>query len=355
MAIEKAAVIGGGTMGNGIAQVIAQSGIEVTLVDIDAAALTRATDRIKANLERLASREKISSDDVAATLGAAQHLDRPRGGRRRRPTTSIETVIEDFEVKSDVLSRLDKVCREDVVLASNTSQFSITKLAATTGRPDRVIGSPLVQPTAGDEADRDHPRRRDLRRRRWRRPRSWPSATARRRRLPKGHAGVHHLAADRRPGAGGGADRRGGDRRRGRRQPRLRARLQPRDGAARHGRLLRARHDDPGRRQHARPVRRALPGAAGPARPGQRRPPRPQDRPRLQRLLGAAEDGRHRQGRARRRRRRRHDRQPARQRPRRGNPGSARRPPPPRSPPTARSAPSSSPVPAARRSRPAPT
>jgi 3-hydroxybutyryl-CoA dehydrogenase len=145
MAIEKAAVIGGGTMGIGIAQVIAQSGIEVTLVDIDAAALTRASDRIKASLERLASREKISSDDVAATLGrlsTSTDLEEAGAGADH----VVETVIEDFEVKSDVLSRLDKVCREDVVLASNTSQFSITKLAATTGRPDRVIGSHWFNP-----------------------------------------------------------------------------------------------------------------------------------------------------------------------------------------------------------------
>jgi len=145
MAIEKAAVIGGGTMGNGIAQVIAQSGIEVTLVDIDAAALTRATDRIKANLERLASREKISSDDVAATLGRlSTSTDLEEAGAAADHV--VETVIEDFDVKSDVLSRLDKVCREDVILASNTSQFSITKLAATTGRPDRVIGSHWFNP-----------------------------------------------------------------------------------------------------------------------------------------------------------------------------------------------------------------
>jgi 3-hydroxybutyryl-CoA dehydrogenase len=145
MAIEKAAVIGGGTMGNGIAQVIAQSGIGVTLVDIDAAALTRATDRIKANLERLASREKITSDEVSATLGRlTTTTDVEAAGAGADHV--VETVIEDFEVKSDVLSRLDKVCREDVILASNTSQFSITKLAATTGRPDRVIGSHWFNP-----------------------------------------------------------------------------------------------------------------------------------------------------------------------------------------------------------------
>jgi 3-hydroxybutyryl-CoA dehydrogenase len=145
MSIEKVAVIGGGTMGNGIAQVVAQSGLEVTLVDIDEGALQRATERIEKNLERLASREKISAEEVGETLarlGTTTDLESAGAAADH----VIETVIEDFEVKSDVLSRLDKVCREDVILASNTSQFSITKLAATTGRPDRVIGSHWFNP-----------------------------------------------------------------------------------------------------------------------------------------------------------------------------------------------------------------
>jgi 3-hydroxybutyryl-CoA dehydrogenase len=145
MAIEKVAVIGGGTMGNGIAQVVARSGLEVTLVDIDEGALQRATERIEKNLRRLASREKISADAVGETmarLSTTTDLESAGAGADH----VIETVIEDFGVKSDVLGRLDQVCRDDVILASNTSQFSITKLAATTGRPDRVIGSHWFNP-----------------------------------------------------------------------------------------------------------------------------------------------------------------------------------------------------------------
>jgi len=145
MAIESVAVIGGGTMGNGIAQVVAGSGLAVTLVDIDEGALEKATARIRKSLERLVQREKITAEEVAEILGriatttdleaAAVDADH-----------AIETVIEDFATKADVLGRLDAACREDVILASNTSQFSITKLAATTGRPDRVIGSHWFNP-----------------------------------------------------------------------------------------------------------------------------------------------------------------------------------------------------------------
>jgi 3-hydroxybutyryl-CoA dehydrogenase len=145
MAIEKVAVIGGGTMGNGIAQVVAQSGLQVTLVDIDEGALVRARERIEKNLNRLAERERIAPEAVGETLGrltTSTDLEASAAGVDH----VIETVIEDFGVKSDVLSRLDEVCREDVIIASNTSQFSITKLATSTNRPDKVIGSHWFNP-----------------------------------------------------------------------------------------------------------------------------------------------------------------------------------------------------------------
>jgi 3-hydroxybutyryl-CoA dehydrogenase len=145
MAIEKVAVIGGGTMGNGIAQVVAQSGLQVTLVDIDEAALVRAGERIEKNLNRLAERERIAPEAVGETLGRltmSTDLEASAAGVDH----VIETVIEDFAVKSDVLTRLDEVCREDVIIASNTSQFSITKLATSTKRPDKVIGSHWFNP-----------------------------------------------------------------------------------------------------------------------------------------------------------------------------------------------------------------
>jgi 3-hydroxybutyryl-CoA dehydrogenase len=145
MAIEKVAVIGGGTMGNGIAQVVAGSGLAVTLVDIDEGALERATARIRKSLDRLVQREKITDEEVAEILGRiATTTDLEAAAADA--DHAIESVIEDFATKADVLSRLDAACREDVILASNTSQFSITKLAATTGRPDRVIGSHWFNP-----------------------------------------------------------------------------------------------------------------------------------------------------------------------------------------------------------------
>lgn len=144
MEIKRAAVIGAGTMGAGIAQVIAAAGIEVTLVDLDEAALSRARDRIEAGLQRQVKRERVDAEQATATLArlatssdveaaaAADHV--------------VETVIEDFAVKREVLTRLDSICRDEVIFASNTSQFSITKLAATTRRPDRVIGSHWFNP-----------------------------------------------------------------------------------------------------------------------------------------------------------------------------------------------------------------
>lgn len=145
MAIEKVAVIGGGTMGNGIAQVVAQSGLDVTLVDIDEGALDRARQRIEKNLNRLAEKGRISAEDAAAALGRLS-TDTDLEAAGAGADHVIETVIEDFGVKSDVLSRLDAVCRADVVFASNTSQFSITKLATSTKRPDKVIGSHWFNP-----------------------------------------------------------------------------------------------------------------------------------------------------------------------------------------------------------------
>jgi 3-hydroxybutyryl-CoA dehydrogenase len=145
MAIEKVAVIGGGTMGNGIAQVVAQAGLEVTLVDIDEGALDRARARIEKNLNRLAEKGRITAEEAGEALGRLS-TSTDLEASAADVDHAIETVIEDFAVKSDVLSRLDQVCREDVIIASNTSQFSITKLATSTKRPDRVIGSHWFNP-----------------------------------------------------------------------------------------------------------------------------------------------------------------------------------------------------------------
>ena len=145
MAIDNVVVIGGGTMGNGIAQVVAQSGLQVTVVDVDDAALERAHQRIARSLERFVKAERMSQEDADATrdrISTSTDLDAAAGAADH----VIETVIEDLEVKTEVLRRLDGVCRDDVIFASNTSQFPISALAAATSRPDRVIGSHWFNP-----------------------------------------------------------------------------------------------------------------------------------------------------------------------------------------------------------------
>jgi 3-hydroxybutyryl-CoA dehydrogenase len=144
--IQRVAVVGGGgLMGSGIAQVVARSGLEVTLVEVDESALTRGLERIRRGYDRVVAKGRApaseldeafarisTSTDLEATGAAADHI--------------IESVIEDIQVKTDVLARLDRVCREEVVFASNTSQFSISSLGAATNRPDRVIGSHWFNP-----------------------------------------------------------------------------------------------------------------------------------------------------------------------------------------------------------------
>ena len=145
MAIEKVVVIGGGTMGNGIAQVVAGAGLEVTIVDVDDAALERARTRIDRSLERFVKSERLSAEDadgVRARISTSTDLD----AAAAEADHAIETVIEDLDVKRDVLTRLDAACRDDVIFASNTSQFPISALAAATSRADRVIGSHWFNP-----------------------------------------------------------------------------------------------------------------------------------------------------------------------------------------------------------------
>ena len=143
--IEKVVVVGGGLMGNGISQVVASAGLEVTIVDIDEAALAKAEARIGRSLERLVKAGKLAQEEADATISriaATTDLESAAAGADH----AIETVVEDLGVKQDVLRRLDESCPAGVILASNTSQFSISELAAATSRPDRVIGSHWFNP-----------------------------------------------------------------------------------------------------------------------------------------------------------------------------------------------------------------
>ena len=127
-------------MGSGIAQVVAQAGFQVTIVEVDEAALERGLGRIDRSLGRLVERGTITSGNAAAArarLATSTDLE----GAAAEADHVIESVVEVGSVKEEVLGRLDRVCRPEVVFASNTSQIAISKLAAASDRPDRVIGS----------------------------------------------------------------------------------------------------------------------------------------------------------------------------------------------------------------------
>jgi 3-hydroxybutyryl-CoA dehydrogenase len=142
--IKTVAVLGAGTMGNGIAHVFARSGYDVILRDVDPRALDRALATIGANLDREAKKGKISDAEKPVILA------------RVRPVTdvaalteadfAVEAVPEQSELKSRVLKEADQVLAPHAILASNTSSISITQLTAQTGRPDRFVGMHFMNP-----------------------------------------------------------------------------------------------------------------------------------------------------------------------------------------------------------------
>ena len=144
MEIKTVGVIGGGTMGNGIAHVAARSGLKVILHDIAQQQLDNAVATISRNLDREVAKNKITADDKSAAL--ARILAAPKGAALAEADFIIEAVIEDAEVKSKVFQNVDGIARPGVILASNTSSISITKIASRTKRPDKVIGMHFMNP-----------------------------------------------------------------------------------------------------------------------------------------------------------------------------------------------------------------
>ena len=144
MAIKTVGVIGAGTMGNGIAHVFAKSGYDVILCDIEDRFVQRGIETISKNLEREAAKGKISVADREAAL----HHIRSTTKRDQVATADlvVEAATEKFDVKTEIFRDLDAMCRSEVILASNTSSISITKLAAQTKRPDKVIGMHFFNP-----------------------------------------------------------------------------------------------------------------------------------------------------------------------------------------------------------------
>ena len=144
MEIKIVGILGAGTMGNGIAHVFAKAGFNVVLCDVERQFLDRALQTIARNLEREAAKNKISAQERDAAL------QRVQATTERSALTNcdlmVEAVTEKFEVKAALFREMDSLCPPDVILASNTSSISITKLAAVTRRPDKVIGMHFFNP-----------------------------------------------------------------------------------------------------------------------------------------------------------------------------------------------------------------
>jgi len=144
MKIETIGVVGSGTMGNGIAHAAAQAGRRVVLVDVEAALLARAVGTIDKNLQRGVDKGKMSADEKAAVLGRIETATDV--ARLDKADFVIEAVYEDETVKKELFARLDQAARPGVILATNTSSISITRIAAATRRADRVIGMHFMNP-----------------------------------------------------------------------------------------------------------------------------------------------------------------------------------------------------------------
>ena len=144
MEIKTVGVIGAGTMGNGIAHVMARSGYHVVLVEAQQQALDRGLQAINKNLEREVAKNKITAQERESAL---KRIDAVLDRRAvSKCDFVIEAAFEKFEIKQEIFRDLDQFCRPDVILSSNTSSISITKIAAQTKRPDKVIGMHFFNP-----------------------------------------------------------------------------------------------------------------------------------------------------------------------------------------------------------------
>ena len=144
MPVGAIAVIGAGAMGSGIAQVAAVAGLSVTLIEVSDAAVEKGLEEIRGNLQKLVAKGKMTEADKEAALGSI------RGTTALEDVApadvAIEAVTENYEVKLDLLQRVDALVRAETIIASNTSSISITKLAAAISHPERFIGMHFFNP-----------------------------------------------------------------------------------------------------------------------------------------------------------------------------------------------------------------
>lgn len=144
MELSRIAVVGGGTMGNGITQVIAQAGVPVTMIDVNQESLDRGISTIRGNLQRSVDKERISESDRDLTLGLIET------SLSFDPIAEVDLVIEAVpeiaEVKRNIFERADEIAPQRAILASNTSSIPITLLGAATRRPQQVIGMHFFNP-----------------------------------------------------------------------------------------------------------------------------------------------------------------------------------------------------------------
>ncbi len=142
MAVEKILVVGAGQMGSGIAQVAAQTGLDVYLTDVNEGVLEKGVRTVEKNLARSVEKKRLSQDEMDETMG------RIEAGTEYAADVdlAIEAVVETMEVKTEVFRALDEQLGDDAILATNTSSISVTELGARTGRPEKFIGMHFFNP-----------------------------------------------------------------------------------------------------------------------------------------------------------------------------------------------------------------
>ncbi len=145
MTIDSVAVIGGGTMGNGIAHVCAQSGLGVHMVDISSEALEKGLATIDRNMERQVKKERMTAQEKEEAVGRIRTFTDPAEAVQG-VQLAVEAIPERAELKYDLFGTLDREAAPEVILASNTSSISITEIAARTSRPEKVIGMHFMNP-----------------------------------------------------------------------------------------------------------------------------------------------------------------------------------------------------------------